>query len=264
MSAPERLHAQQARLAAHVRDPDREAPPPGIEARRLKVYRDLFFNSLLGLLSGNFPVLRKLLGEPAWRMLVRAFYRDFRAGTPLFPELPREFLQYLRARQEQGLDDPGWWFELAHYEWAELALDLHEGSPDAVPHDPQGDLLAGRPVLSPVAWALAYTWPVHRLSPAFPPGDPPAQASFLLVQRDADLRVRFHELGALTFRLVQRLDDAPGLSGREHLQALAEEAGTAADPDFTARGLALMEQLRARGVILGTHPERQEPHADSR
>lgn len=251
MSAPERLREQQARLAAHVRDPARP-PPPGIEARRLQVYRDLFFNSLLGLLSGNFPVLRQLLGEPGWRDLVRSFYRDFRAGTPLFPELPREFLQYLRVRQDAGAGDPGWWFELAHYEWAELALDLHDATPADLPHDPRGDLLAGCPVPSPLAWALAYTWPVHRLSPEHPPGDPPAQATFLLVQRDADQRVRFHELGALTFRLLQRLHEAPGLSGREHLLALAGEAGATGDPAFEGRGLALMEQLRSRGVILGT------------
>ena len=254
MSAPERLRAQQARLAAHIRDPG-QAPPPGIEARRLEIYRDLFFNSLLGLLSGNFPVLRQLLGEPAWRDLVRAFYRDFRAGTPLFPELPREFLQYLRSRQDAGAADPGWWFELAHYEWAELALDLHEATPADVAHDPLGDLLAGRPVPSPLAWALAYTWPVHRLSPTNPPGEAPAQASFLLVQRDADQRVRFHELGALSFRLLQRLEETPALTGREQLQALAVEAGAGGDPGFLDRGQALLEQLRARGVILGTHPD---------
>lgn len=254
MSAPERLAAQQAVLAAHVRDPA-APPPPGIEARRLQVYRDLFFNSVLGLLSGNFPVLRRILGDAAWRELVRAFYRDFRAATPLFPELPREFLQYLQQRTESGRGDPAWWRELAHYEWAELALDLHEASPAEVPHDPAGDLLAGVPVPSPVAWALAYAWPVHRLSPDYLPDGPPAQATFLLVQRGDDLRVRFHELSALTFRLLQRLHEAPDLTGAAQLQALAAEAGATDVAAFVAQGRSMLDHLRDQRVILGTRPD---------
>lgn len=254
MPAPERLAAQQAALAAHVRDPS-APPPPGIEERRLKIYRDLFFNSVLGLLSGNFPVLRRILGDDAWRGLVRAFYRDFRAGTPLFPELPREFLQYLQQRAEEGRGDPAWWFELAHYEWAELALDLHETSPAEVPHDPAGDLLAGVPVPSPVAWALAYAWPVHRLSPDYLPEAPPAQATFLLVQRGDDLRVRFHELSALTFRLLQRLHEQPDLGGDAQLRALAMEAGADDIDAFVAQGRGMLDHLRDQRVILGTRPD---------
>ncbi|NQD78459.1 DUF2063 domain-containing protein, partial [Pseudomonas sp. CrR7] len=34
----ETLREQQYTLARHLRDPQRHAPPPGLEARRLKVY----------------------------------------------------------------------------------------------------------------------------------------------------------------------------------------------------------------------------------
>ena len=43
----ETLRAQQYALARHLRDPQRHAPPPGVEARRLKVYRELFYLSLI-------------------------------------------------------------------------------------------------------------------------------------------------------------------------------------------------------------------------
>lgn len=252
MPAPERLQRQQAALAAHVRDPS-APPPPGIEARRLAIYRDLFFNSLRGLLAGNFPVLRQLLGDAAFTALVRDFYRDFRCGTPLFPELPREFLQYLQGRDAAG--DPPWLLEMAHYEWVELALDLSEADPAGVPHDPAGDLLAGVPVVSPVAWPLAYAWPVHRLAPGQVPAAAPAAATFLLVQRDASLKVRFHELTALTFRLLQRLEELPHLDGRAQLHALAVEARAPDPVAFEAQGRAMLEQLRARDVLLGTRPD---------
>lgn len=251
MPTAESLHDQQYQLAAHIRDPD-QPPPPGIEDRRLAIYRDLFFNSLEGLLAGNFPVIRKLLDGDAWPALVRDFYREFRCSTPLFPELPREFIQYLQLRSETGRGDPAWLPELAHYEWVELALDLSEARADDVAHDPDGDLLEGVPVPSPLAWPLAYAWPVHRLSPDWQPDGIPDAATFLLVQREANYKVRFNEISALTFRLLQRLDESPALTGREQLLALAGEA-SAPDPiAFVATGRDMFEQLRTSGVLLGT------------
>ncbi len=106
------LQQQQDALAAYIRDPDSVAPPPGIEPRRLKIYRELFFNNVSGLLAGNFPVLRSIYGDAGWQTLIRDFYRDHECRTPLFPELPREFLRYLEARliepygQRGGIGDP--------------------------------------------------------------------------------------------------------------------------------------------------------------
>lgn len=252
MPAPERLRAQQFELAAHVRDPDGAAPPAGIEARRLAIYRDLFFNSLQGLLSGNFPVIRKILGTAQWQLLVRDFYREYRCSTPFFPELPREFIQYLQQRADEDRGDAPWLTELAHYEWVELALDLSEANVADDRIDPRGDLLEGVPQLSPLAWPLAYTWPVHRLSPEFQPTSAPDTATFLLVQRDATHKVRFSELSALTFRLLQRLSETPELTGREQLLALAAEAQSPDPESFVALGREMFEQLHAGGILLGT------------
>ena len=99
------LRAQQDALAAHIRDPDNVAPPAGVEERRLKIYRELFFNNVESLLAGNFPVLRRICGDDGWRTLVRAFYRDHDCHTPLFTELAREFLRYLDERAERGGHD---------------------------------------------------------------------------------------------------------------------------------------------------------------
>ena len=254
--APATLRAQQLAFADHIRDPERAPPPPGIEARRLKVYRDLFLNSLQGLLAGQFPVIRKVLGADAWLALVRDFYREHRCTTPLFPEVPREFVRYLARRAGEDRGDAPWLAELAHYESVELALDFAEAGPVPPPDagaDPEA-LLDGVPVLSPLAWALAYTWPVHRISPDFVPRAPPPAPTFLVVHRDAARRVRFEEASALTFRLLQRLDEAPGRTGREQLAALAGEA-QATDPEaFVAEGRAMLERLHARGILLGATP----------
>lgn len=251
---PERddpLAAQRA-LGAHIRDPARAQAPAGIEERRLRIYRELFFNNVEGVLAGNFPVIRRILGDERWTALARAFYSEHPSHTPLFTELAREFLRYLDTRAERGEDDPPWLRELAHYEWAELALQISEARIDADALEVEGDLLGGCPVLSPLAWPLAYEWPVHRLGPEHLPDAPPALPTLLLLRRDHDGDVRFSELSPLAFRLLQRIDDAPGLTGRAHLVALAGEAGAADVEAFVEPGLQLLEQLRRDGVVPGT------------
>lgn len=254
MSAPESLRKQQFTLAGFIRDPEQAPPPPGVDARRLKIYGDLFFNSLQGLLAGNFPVIRRTLGDAAWPALVRDFYREYRCSTPLFTEVPREFIQYLRERADARRGDAPWLAELAHYEWAELALDISDADPAHVPHDPAGDLLEGVPVPSPLAWALAYTWPVQRISPEYLPDIAPEQPTFLLVRRDAAMKVRFDQISALTFRLLQRISEVDDASGRDQLFALAGEAQAPDREGFVATGREMLERLRAEGVILGTRP----------
>lgn len=253
MPAPDRsepaLREQQLELTRHLRDPQQAPAPPGIEDRRLAVYRELLFNNIESLLGGNFPVIRRTLGETHWLSLVRDFYRDHRSQTPLFPEIAREFLRYLESLSEL---DPPFLGELAHYEWVELALQISEARTGDAPHDPAGDLLEGAPVLSPLAWPLAYEWPVHRLGPEFQPATPPPASTLLLLRREPDGNVRFSELSPLAYRLLQRLGEAPLLSGRAQLRALAQEAGVPADEGFITRGRLLLEQMRGSSVVLGT------------
>lgn len=253
--APERLKAQQYAFAAHLRDPSAHAAPEGLEDRRLQIYRELFFNNVANLLAGNFPVIVTLLGE-AWKPLVRDFYREHRCHTPLFPELGREFLRYLETRAER---DPPWLLELAHYEWVELALSLDENDIEAIDCDRDGDLLAGVPVMSPLAWPLAYSWPVQQLRLDWLPAEPPPQPTFLLVVRDRAHQVRFKAIDALGFQLLQDLHANEGASGREVLRALGAKVN-APDPEaFVASGARMLEQLRERDAILGGIAARSRP-----
>ena len=139
--------------------------------------------------------------------------------------------------------------ELAHYEWAELGLQLSDAA--LPPHDPAGDLLHGVPVLSPLAWPLAYRWPVHRIGPEFLPQAPPEAPTLLLVRRDGDGRARFAALSPLVYRLLQLLATG-GHSGRASLQVLAAEAGVPADDAFLAQGQAMLQRMHEEGTVLGT------------
>jgi len=247
--APPRLRAQQLALTRHLRDPQAAPAPDGIEDRRVAIYRDLVFNNVESLLAGNFPVLKQVLGDD-WRVLVRDFFRVHRAQTPLFPELGRELLRFLEARDNDAPALPPFAGELAHYEWVELALQISDAELPC--HDAAGDLLDGIPALSPLAWPLAYAWPVHRIGPDHRPDAPPPEPTLLLVRRGTDGDVRFSQLSPLAFRLLQRLDESPELTGRAQLEALAVEAGHADVAAFVEQGRSLFEQMRGVGVVLGT------------
>jgi len=191
----------------------------------------------------------KTLGNAAWAALVRGFLARHRSHTPLFTELGREFIGFLES--DGGIDPMRPWLaELAHYEWAELGLQLSDAvSP---PHDPDGDLLDGVPVLSPLAWALAYRWPVHQVGPGFEPVEPPADPTLVLLRREADGRVHFSMLSPLLFRLLELVGVNEDRSGHELLSQLAGEAGQSDFDAFVEQARPMLQRLHHEGVLPGT------------
>jgi hypothetical protein len=248
-------HTLQQAFAAHLRDPEHVPAPADIEPRRMAVYAELFFNNVEGLLSANFPVIRSLYAHAEWRALVRAFFRDHRCHTPLFTEIAREFIRWLETRSESGAADPPFLVELAHYEWSELAVSLDESDIASIAHDPDGDVVDGVPIVSPVARVLAYRFPVHRISADFRPGAPPAQPTLILLTRDRGDELHFLEIDPLTALLFERLGRNSAMSGRACLDALLEELGRD-DENARSSGLAILRRLRDRDALLGTRAAR--------
>ena len=251
----ERLSFQDAQyaFAAHIRDPDGHPPPAGIEDRRMAVYRELFFNNLYKLTGSTFPVLRKLYGDDGWRRLVRAFMRDWRARTPYFLELPREFLRFLNDRYELAESDPPFLRELAHYEWAELALAVSDARNDSGGIDPHGDLCLGVPVKSVHAWLLDYRWPVHRISVEFRPDEPGEQPTWLTIYRRADDEIGYMELNAVTARLLEMIDNNDAqANGEALLLQLAGDIGWPEPASLVEHGRGLLRDMRNAEILLGT------------
>ena len=257
MSAPPDLRATEAlqhAFASHLRDPARAPVPPGIEPRRMAVYAELFFNNVESLITANFPVIRSLYDDASWRTLIRAFYRDHRCHTPIFPEIARELIRYLESLDGAAVDGVAiepFLVELAHYEWSELALSLDEAELSEIACDAAGDVVDGVPLASPLARVLAYRFPVHRISPDFRPAQAPAQPTLILLTRDRDDDLHFLEIDPLTALLVERLQRNDTLTGRAVLNALLAELGRD-DAALRESGLATLRRLRERDALLGT------------
>jgi hypothetical protein len=245
-SAPPEFQRYQFAFTAHIRDPKAHPRPAGVDARRMNIYNGLLYNNIEGFLLSCFPVLRQVLGARKWARLVRTFFSTHRSHTPYFRQIPDEFIQFLQNEWTAPEDMPPYLLALAHYEWIELMLSVSARSADRA-FDPAGDLLDGVPLLNPVLANLHYDWPVHRIAPRRKVL--PAE-THLLVFRDAGDAIQFSEINAFTARMLTLLE--PGtLTGRAALEQITAESRHP-DPALVIQaGGALLDDLRARGAILG-------------
>lgn len=246
------MHDLQFQFAGHIRDPDNIPAPEGVEDRRMGIYRDLFYNNIQGFLAGNFPVIRRLYSDERWHQMVRDFFVRHRAHTPLFPELPREFLQFVQECRGPESGDPPFLLELAHYEWIELAVSLDAKEITDVQANPDGDLLQESPVLSPLARLLAYQFPVHQIRPEFRPAEPTAEPTHLVVYRNRADQVKFMVLNPVSARLLKLIEQHPGRSGLDYLEQIAAELETAKTDKIIQHGLGILQDFRDRDVLAGT------------
>jgi uncharacterized protein len=255
---------KQYAFAAHIRDPDTNPAPSGVEDRRMAIYRELFFNNLLKLISGTFPVLKKLHTPDKWRHIVREFMVRHRAHTPYFLQVPREFLEFLENEYTTADDDYPFLLELAHYEWAELALTVAADSSDLSNVDSAGNLLDGVPVQSALAWPFTYQYPVHRISPDFIPTEPGVQPTTLVVYRRASDEVSFMELNPVTAQLLAMIgSNDERLTGRQLLLRLASDIDYPDIDAFLEHGLQAMEEMRQAEILPGIARSPEDPYANS-
>lgn len=236
----------QARFTAYVKDPQGQTMLPGIKPERMAMYAELLFNNIESFLGSNFPVIKRILTDSAWLELVRDFYVQHSSRTPYFCEIPQEFLAYLQNERDCP-DDYPFLLELAQYEWVEVALAI---SQDELVLNPLIDnLLPHSLLLSPLAWLLAYNYPVQQISPTFLPTAPPAQPTFLVVYRDQTDVVKFLALNPVTFRLLQLIQDQPNLQASYYLQQVIAELPPT-NPDIVmAGGLEVLQELAEKNVI---------------
>ena len=244
-------------LPRFIRDPDQSAIPEGIEQRRLNIYRDLFYNNIENFAASGFPILRSLIDDDRWHMMVRDFMRHHECHTPYFLEISQEFLLYLQQTRQAQPDDLPFMLELAHYEWVELALDIAEPDIESIAVDSlegegQQQLLQRLPVVSPLVWSLVYQFPVHLIGEDFQPQQPGEQPTYLMVYRNRKDKVEFMEANAVTARLLEVLQLDQITSGQEALQQLAEELKHPQPQQVIASGFDILQQLASVDIILGT------------
>ncbi len=258
-AARARFSQRQYEFAAHIRDPEHNPAPSDIEDRRMGIYRELFYKNVEGFLSNSFPVLRELMDDGSWHAMARDFYAKHRCHSPLFLEIPREFLDYLEREREEHAGDPPFLRELAHYEWVELALSVAESEdPEGQTRSGAADVSSGNfldeiPLVSSLAWPLSYRYPVHRIRPDYLPETPGEEPTYLLVYRDADDEVGFIEINAVSARLFALLQEAKELTGRQALQQIAAELQHPKPDVVIDGGQQILAEWQRLGIVSGAN-----------
>lgn len=254
---PLRFQQQQYTFTHCIRSPGSPLPA-GIDGRRMSLYAELIFNGLDEQMSAIFPILRSLLDDERWQAMLHDYLIRHRARTPLFTEIGAEFVNYLEHERKPNQDDPPFLAELAHFEYAELAVAIIDAEREGVPFDPDGDLLDGHPAVTPSLWNLTYRYPVHAIGPDNP--NPEPAPTSLVIYRDQDEQVHFLEINQVTQHLLLLIDQQPRASGRQLLEQIAAELQ---HPDTTTvlhHGAELLLDLRVRNVVLGSIPVEPKPH----
>lgn len=243
----------QYEFTAHIRDPKKNARPDGIEDRRMGIYRDLFYNNVEGFIASSFPVIREIYNEKNWHKMIRDFFAKHESHTPYFLEIAEEFLDYLQNERLPQKEDPAGLIELAHYEWVELALHVSDESINMDNINANGNLLKQRPVFSPLAWPLVYQFPVHTMGPDNLPEEAPEQATYLVVYRNRNDKVRFLEINPVTASLIGLLQENGSYSGLDAIEHIVKEMNHP-NPDVVIQGgKAALEELQQHGILLGVH-----------
>lgn len=243
----------QLEFAGHIRDPRHSPRPRRVSASRMRVYTEIVFNNLEASLATCFPVCKAVLGKRAWHKLIRGLFVHHQSHSPLFRQIPEEFLAYLE--QAQAFDDvpqlPCYLNSLAQYEWIELAVSAAESSIDMSKVNAEGDLLLDVVILAPTLRLLAYAYPVHQISPKNKPIAALDEPVYLAVYRDVNDEVRFVEINQLTYRLLSLLQQTAD-SGQAVLRSIGEEMQYTQPEKLIEFGLPILQALKAQQLILGT------------
>jgi hypothetical protein len=237
----------QYQFSRYLRDPDHQPLPNDIEARRMNVYRELFYNNIEGFISNAFPVLKQITADEKWHAMIRDFMVKHHCKTPLFHEIAREFIAYLNDERDLK-NDPIFIKELAHYEWVELALSVSDAEAKILHPNEIENRLDIKLNTSPLAWPLMYHYPVQQISPNYQPTEPSEQPFFLLVYRNIEDSVTFMELNPVSARLIDLLNT--GKTGEEAVENIVAELQHSNPPVVMEGANNLILDWLNRGILI--------------
>ncbi len=233
----------QHQFVAYLRSPDQSEKPVDVDQERLDVYRELLFNNVSGFVSSAFPVLKSLYSEQAWQQRLQLFFSVYRCENPFFLSIAQSFLDFLQQQYQQQGDDPVFMLELAHYEWLELELATRKAEPEVAVTDLRQQALQ----LSELASVQAYQYPVHKICREFQPEE--AEASFLLIHRNADDEVKFIALNQLTTLLLQILTQHPGLTLVELVTELVPFVPQLEESQLLSGAEQILTNFAEKGIV---------------
>ena len=233
----------QLEFAAHIRNPEANKKPAQVDDVRMAVYREIVFTNIFNAVSTCFPVCVQVLGEHAWEKLVREFFSNYQATSPIFREIPQQFLRFINSVANL----PAYFQQLAHYEWVELAINTQQT--ETAKLSKKMDLLDEKPLLAPAHMLLQYDYAVHKISKLNQLKT--IEKTYLLVFRNSEFKVKFIELNSTTYQLL-RLIQENNMTGKQALVRLAEDIKHPDTDAVVQFGAEILSDLANQQAIVGS------------
>jgi uncharacterized protein len=231
----------------YIRDPNQPLPK-GIEPRRMKIYRDLFFNNLDGFVSSAFPVLKSLYASEDWQLLVQAFFVNHDCQSPIFMDIAAEFLQFLQTEYQTKESDPPFMLELAHYEWLELVVAVAQDDEQLMTLAADG-VKTAKMCLNSSARVAQYHFDVQHISVDYQPVEPTPQGQFFCVYRDDADEVAFLQLSPLSAQVLAYLEQSQQPTLLELCDWLQGMYPNMAAEQLNQGAFGLLAQLADKGIV---------------
>ncbi|BAJ02758.1 HvfC family RiPP maturation protein [Shewanella violacea] len=230
----------------YIKEPSRPLPK-GTEARRMKIYRDLFFNNINGFVSSAFPVLKSLYAEEAWLALIQKFFVTHDSQTPIFIEIAQEFVSFLQSEYQLTEGDPAFIIELAHYEYMELVVAVAKDNP--LHQGMQGPITQVALCLSDTAKVLQYRFDVQRVSEDYRPDGPAESPLNFCLYRDKQDEVIFLQLNPLAAQALGYLCQYESVNF-DYLVTWLKQTYPQMDDEVLTQGCKqMLVELAAKGVV---------------
>lgn len=211
------------------------------DKRKLSIYQELLLNNLHELVSPCFPVLLSILPNEIWRGILKDFSKHYHVTTPIFHELPFFLVEYLKIHP---VPDYPYAYELAHYEWIELEVELIE------PQKTQSatgaiSLLEQEWQLSVTARLLEYNYEVDKISPDY---QPQQEVKTYLIVYQIEGEVEFLKINELSFQLLSMMLQE-SMSAREIIQLICEMYPKLNENELVSACIPLITQLYEEGIL---------------
>lgn len=237
----------QQSFMAYIRDPSQPLPPD-TDLRHMTVYRELFFNNVMGFVSNGFPVLKSLYSEEDWLVLVQDFFSQHDCQSPIFIDIAGEFLHFLQQTYQAKAKDPAFMLELAHYEWLELVVAVAQESDDERIITPEQIPL--QPLcLSRTAKVAQYHYEVLHIRQDYRPEQRLDTPLFFCLYQDDQCEVCFLQLNPLSAQVLAFLAEQ-GTARLDLLLSWLIATYPQLAPQTIEQGcLQLLEQLAIKGIV---------------
>jgi uncharacterized protein len=169
-------------------------------------YRRLVFNNVMDIIESTFPLAYKLVGSYKWTKLVKEYFAVYTCTSPLFWQMPNEFLDYVKLNSTELQIQFPQLINLMDMEWMEIEVFM---MPDELisPFTIEGDMNQDKLIVNPELKILPLNYPVFSKKSNKINASDFSQYFISIHRNHTDKNVSINELGLIQVEILLYLHE---------------------------------------------------------